>query len=56
MVCFQLKDERDQALTTILPYVRFPFMSPRFLVTVSQRALFVCSFTRSFGEDQWIVR
>jgi hypothetical protein len=25
---------REQALTTILPYIRFPFMSPRFLVTV----------------------
>jgi len=30
---FKAKDERDQALTTILPYIRFPFMSPRFLVT-----------------------
>jgi len=26
------KEKRDQALTTILPFVRFPFLSPKFLV------------------------
>lgn len=30
---FKQKEAREHALTTILPFVRFPFMSPRFLVT-----------------------